>query len=110
MPTINVFSSNSSQLKQVEDIIPELKKKVAEELSNSDIQLGTDEVSIRLIQTQGSGMLASLELEITAHAFEERVQRQDEICLHIREFLKQRVEANEVRVWLLLPELGHSWE
>lgn len=79
-------------------------------LSCSDIQLGTDEVSIRLIKTAGSGMVAEIEIEITAHAFKERISKQDEICLRTREFLKQGIVANEIRVWLLLPELGHSWE
>lgn len=55
-------------------------------------------------------MIAELEAEITAHAFGERVDKQDEICLHIRSFLMKKIMAADVRVWLLLPQLGHSWE
>lgn len=56
-------------------------------------------------------MIAPVEIEITAHAFPERIDKQDEICLRIRDFLKQGLRAQEdIRVWLLLPQLGHSWE
>ena len=51
-----------------------------------------------------------IELEITAHAFEERIDKQDEICLNVRRFVKAKLDIKEVRVWLLLPQLGHSWE
>lgn len=110
MPTINVFSTADSVLKEFDEITEDLKTFLANELSGSAIKLGNDEISVRLIKTTGSGMLAEAELEITAHAFKERVDRQDDICLKVRQFLKQRISADELRVWLLLPELGHSWE
>lgn len=110
MPTVNVFANDDSILDTFDTISAELKTFVAGELSGPDIQLDSDEVSIRLIKTAGSGMLAPVELEITAHAFPERVQRQDEICLKVRAYLKQRIDVHEIRVWLSLPELGHSWE
>ena len=110
MPTVNVFSNDNEKLQEFEKVIDELKVLVAEQLSNDHIHLDTNEVSVRLIKTIGLGMLASIELEITAHAFKERIQKQDEICLNVRQFLKQRIEVDEIRVWLLLPELGHSWE
>ncbi len=55
-------------------------------------------------------MIADIELEIFAHAFKERVEKQDEICMTIRNHILKNVhELKDVRVWLVLSELGHSW-
>ncbi len=110
VPTINIFYADIKLKEQLNEICDELKVFVAKKLSGSDIILNTNEVSVRLIGVSGSGMLADVELEITAHAFEERIKRQDEICLETRKFLKDRLDVEEVRVWLLLPQLGHSWD
>jgi ribosomal protein L31E len=110
VPTINVFYADDQRRKQLNEAIQPLKEFVAKELTCGDIQLQPHEVSARLLKTEGDGMLAELELEVTAHAFDDRVKRQDEICLNIREFLKSKIDAQEIRVWLILAELGHSWE
>lgn len=34
--------------------------------------------------------------------------QQDEICLRIRNFIKAKLDDQDVRVWLP-PQLGHSW-
>ena len=110
MPTINVFYTDNQHRKQLSEAMQPLKEFVAKELTCGDIQLQPHEVSIRLLKTEGNGMLAGIELEVTAHAFADRVKRQDEICLNIREFLKSKTDAQEIRVWLILAELGHNWE
>lgn len=110
MPTVNVYYSTEDQSAALGELTAELKAFAAEVLTCNDIQLNTDEITVRLIQVIGSGMLADIELEITAHAFNERIEKQDKICLNIRKFLKQKLDVKEVRVWLLLPQLGHSWE
>ncbi len=110
MPTVNIFCQSKNQPTQLNSLVDELKSHIAKELSCGDITLGPDEVSVRLIAATGKGMIAPIELEITAHAFKERIEKQDEICLRIREFIKSKLGDEDVRVWLLLPQLGHSWE
>jgi hypothetical protein len=110
VPTVNVFYRQEIHAARVNDFSAALKSRIARELSCGDINLSSDEVSIRLIRVFGSGMIAELEVEITAHAFRERVAQQDEICLRIRGFLQDGLSLRDIRVWLLLPELGHSWE
>ena len=110
MPTINAFYKNEEQQSKLASLIPQLKECVAQELTCGDINLTTKEVSVRLVYVQGDGMLGSVEIEITAHAFEERVKRQDEICLTIANYVKkQEPSLGEVKVWLILSQLGHSW-
>ena len=110
MPMINVFYADELYPQQLGSITAALKDFAAKSLTCHDIALRPDEISVRLLQATGDGMLAEIEVEVTAHAFRERIERQDEICLEIREFLKSKLTAPDVRVWLLLPELGHSWE
>ena len=110
MPTINAFYSNSNHNTQLSAITNDFKIFAAKELSCDEITLRPDEISVRIIKADGAGMLAELELEITAHAYPERVKRQDEICLNIRKYLIDKLDTADIRVWLLLPQLGHSWE
>lgn len=54
-------------------------------------------------------MLASVEVDIAAAGFPERVERQDEICLNTRQFVLDNVDGlHDAKVWLALSELGHS--
>lgn len=109
MPTVNIYQANKDYEYALEQLTPSLKELVAKELSGKDIQLDIDEISVRLIQVNGKGMLAKVELEIHAAAFEDRIKQQDETCLKIQHFLKDALQI-EVKVWLVLSELGHSWE
>lgn len=109
MPTVNIYYGDEDYSQKLKSITPELKILVAKELSGKSINLSIDEVSVRLIRVEGDGMLTEVELEIHAAAFEERVKRQDEICLIIQKFLQEALDTN-VNVWLILSELGHSWE
>lgn len=110
MPTVNIFHTTQEQSAQVNQLASELKTYLAKELTCGDIQLSSDEVSIRLISTVNAGMIAELEVEITAHSFSERVTKQDEVCNNVRKYLMDKIPVSDIRVWLLLPELGHSWE
>ena len=66
---------------------------------------------MRLIRVVGNGMIGSIEAEITAHAFPERVRNQDAICLAVADYIKKELSAlGEVKVWLVLCEFGHSWK
>lgn len=110
MPTLNVFYQDNQYVGKFRDATKQLKDYVAEQLTCGDIKLNSNEVSVRLLQSAGSGMLAPVELEITAAAFKERVEKQDEICLNIQKFMTEKLQIPDVKVWLILSELGHSWE
>jgi hypothetical protein len=111
MPTVNTYFRKDELLPQLEGLTPELKLHVAEELTCKEITLDSSEVSVRLIKSIGSGMLADVEMDIAAAPYQERVDRQDEICLNIRRFVLDHIDGLEdAKVWLALSELGHSWE
>jgi len=110
MPTVNIFHTSDQQATQCKQISTELKSYLAKELSCGDINLTPEEVSIRLINTVDAGMIADFEVEVTVHAFDERVKKQDELANSIREYLlNKNMSAKDIRVWVLLPQLGHSW-
>lgn len=110
MPTINIFYTDNNHGPQLDGATLGLKEHVAEQLTCSDIKLGPDEVTVRLLKARGNGMIASVELDITAAPYPERVERQDEICLNVQKYLKSKLQLHDVKVWLILAELGHSWE
>lgn len=109
MPTVNVYLKKT--IKELGKFIPELKKYIAEQLTCEDIKLSPEEISIRFIKVNGGEMIGNVELEVTAHAFAERVEREDEICLNIMRRIEEKVPSiGSVKVWLKLGELGHSWK
>ncbi len=56
-------------------------------------------------------MISPIEIEITAAAYKERVEKQDQICLNIAKYLQDKDPSfGEIKVWLILTELGHSWK
>lgn len=110
MPTVNIFYSDDKLVQRIEEITRQFKEYIADQLTCKDIKLKPDEISIRFLRSEGVGMLAPIELEITASAYEERVAKQDEICLNIQKFLISKLALYEVNVWLILAELGHSAE
>lgn len=109
MPTINIYYNDQKFEEKLKGTIDELKGFTATQLTCSDIKLSPDEISVRLLRNYGNGMLATIELEIKAAAFKERVQKQDEICLSVQKFIKFELQTDS-KVWLILSELGHSWE
>ncbi len=109
MPTVNIYRNTEDFDSKLRLITPSLKDAIAKELSGASIELNVDEVSIRLIDVLGHGMLAKVEVEISAAAFEERIKKQDEICLRTRQYLIDELNT-DVKVWLILSELGHSWD
>ena len=96
-----------------------LREFIAEELSCGEIALGPHEVSVRLLDVRGKGMIAPIEIEVKAFAFEERKKRADEFCLALQKLIAasvnqsarahRKVTIADVQVWLVLTELGHSW-
>jgi len=110
MPTVNVYHKNKGNSDALMPFIPKLKKHIADKLSCSDKALTSDEISIRFISVEGDAMIGNVELEITAHAFKERIEKQDEICREVREYIMKEIPLlGDIKVWLKLCELGHSW-
>lgn len=110
MPVLNLFINDEKYVEQLEKTTPALKQFVADQLTCKDISLGPGEVTVRLLRSAGSGMLAKVELDIYAAPYQERIDKQDEICLNVRQFVLDHVEGLEdAKAWLILSELGHSW-
>ena len=109
MPTINIFYSNPDYEAKLDTFARNARDYFAKELSCRDKSLHASEISIRLLPVKGS-MIADVEIEMTAHAFKERVERQVEICLEIRNHIRKSLDLESVMVWLILPQLGHSWD
>ena len=111
MPTVNIFFEENSDIRKLNAITPQFRKYLADKLSGSSKKLTPSEISIRFIKTNGGKMIAGIELEITAHAFPERVEKQDKICLEIASYIREKIPTvKELQVWLKLCELGHSWQ
>jgi hypothetical protein len=111
MPNVNIYHENREQYEKLSSLAAELKVFIAKELTCGDIALTPEEVSIRFIETIGDFMIGGVELDIHAHAFKERVEKQDEICLSIMDYIQKREPRLDiVKVWLILSELGHSWK
>jgi hypothetical protein len=111
VPTTNIYTSDKGFHDSLISLAPELRKLLARELTCGERALAPTEISIRVLSAAGQAMIAPIEVEITAHAYGDRAARADKICLLVREFLKQQIPSVEdVRVWLILAELGHSWE
>ena len=110
MPTINIYFLEETKIEKLKSLTSNLKTFVAEKLTCRDIKLTPEEISVRFIHVSGGKMIGDVELEITAHAFPERVEKQDKICLDVMNYIKEKAPSiGDVKVWLKLCELGHSW-
>lgn len=111
MPTVNIFYKDSEKEPALEVLAGKLKNFVAQELTCGEFKLTPNEISIRCIKITGGEMIGTIEIEILAHSFAERVKRQDEICLKIMNYIQRESPSlGEVKIWLYLSELGHSWK
>lgn len=112
MPTANIYSSDTTFQESLMALAASLQQLLASELTCPGRTLLPNEISVRIVPVStDSVMIAPVEIEITAHAYGERVSRADKICLVVRQFVKDHIPlAKDVRVWLILAELGHSWE
>ena len=110
MPTVNLYFLEQTKTKDLQNFTPKLKTFLAKKLTCGDIKLTSEEISIRFIHVNGGEMISDVELEITAHAFPERVKKQDKICIDVMNYIKEKFPSvGDVKVWLKLSELGHSW-
>ena len=111
MPTVNLYYRRQEHEPQIADAIDPLKIYLAERLTCGEIALSPEEVSIRGIRVAlGNGMIADVEMDITAASFKDRVEEQDQICLDTQAVAKEHIpDADDIKVWLNLHELGHSF-
>lgn len=112
MPTVNFYYHSKDNETEIAASVKPLKTYIAKKLTCGEINLSPDEVSIRILYVELSdGMMADVELDITAANFSERVDSQDRICLDVQAYIKQQIPSvSKVNVWLNLHELGHSFE
>lgn len=89
MPTVNLFYQDDMHRDTLAERADDIKTYIAAALSCGDITLDIAEVSMRFLHVEGNTMIGRLEVEVTAHAFGERIDKQDEICLNIRGYLNE---------------------
>ena len=101
MPSVNIYT-NQNRVKSLEKILPELRDYTAQTLSGR-------EISLRVIVPEVAMQKADTEMEIKAYQFQERIDKQDDICLSIQNYVQNKCPgAGSVYVWLVLSQLGHS--
>jgi hypothetical protein len=107
VPTITIYVRDDSWVQRIERLLTSLAAEAAAQLSTPEMDIDADHISIRVMVTRASRMMSAVEVEISAHAFPSRVQRQDHICGALRVWLAER--EIPARVWLQLSELGYGY-
>ncbi len=111
MPLVTIYTSSKENVNALKSILPQLRKCIAEELTCGDRTIQPEEVSIKVLVPSAELSIADIEVIIMAYSYPQRVKKQDEICLKVKEFISsQNPSFNSVFVWLQLSELGHSVE
>ena len=111
MPTTNIYYNDKENETLLVNFAPLLRPFLARALSCGERTLEPEEISVRLLFSPAPTMIAPIELEITAHAYKERSQNADQICLLIQSFVNDNLPSvADVQVWLKLVDLGHSWQ
>ena len=110
MPTANFYVRNTHVRRFGDEAQRQFREFAAKRLTCGDIALRPEEISIRLIRVDESSlMMGELELDMHAHEFAERVERQDQLCQELAAFLQDELQlSDDVKVWLVLSQLGHS--
>ena len=108
MPTITIYTTEVRWAEKIEPLLPELAERTAALLSTPEMALDGTHISIRVVVAHCGLMMSPVELEVTAHAFGQRLERQDEICGDLRQWLLRAEIPN--RVWLRLSALGYGYQ
>ena len=108
MPAINIYSHD-----RIFDtaFVDWLKRLTIKLLSCDNLTLQVGHISVRPISvSETTYMIAPIECDIFAASFDDRIKRQDEICNGIRLYFLENISwIEDVRVWLSLSELWHSF-
>lgn len=111
MPPVNLYYRNPEHASSLVSCVEPLREHVASQLSSTERMLNSNEVSVRMINALGSGMLADVEIDILAASNPTRVEQQDVICSNVRDFVMSQIPGlKDARVWLVLSELGYSFD
>lgn len=89
MPIVNTYFSSDKQKDMVLGHIQDLKELIAKQLTRNDIQLKIKEITVRLLWAPSEGIKADIELEIFAHAFDEREEKQDNIYIYTKSYYEE---------------------
>jgi len=109
MPLVTIYTSSGEEVNALKDILPKLREFIAKKLTCGERILKSKEISINVLVPSARLSIADVEVKIMAYSYPERVEKQDEICLAVKNFiLSQRPSLGSVFVWLQLSELGHS--
>ncbi len=109
MPPVDIYTSAERALSLEVLIKDDFRGFVAKALSCTERTLGPRDISVRVNVPVMASKVADTELEITAHAYKERVVRQDAICASIVDYITRECPgAGRVLVLLELCEIGHS--
>lgn len=109
MPTVNVYVQTEHLGRVIHERTAEFAAEIARCLSTPVAALDETHISMRIFKPAWSTMIAPIEVEIAAHAYVERVDRQDEICGQLRAWLEGSLGL-ECRVWLALSQLGYGYK
>jgi hypothetical protein len=107
MPLVTIYLSKEN-VDSIKNMLPSLREFIARELACGDRAIDPGEVSINVVLPLVRFPIAEIEVIISAYSYKPRVERQDEICLNIKNFISSKTEFSSVFVWLGLSELGHS--
>ena len=109
MPLVTIYTSSNKEINELKDILPKLREFIARKLTCGERTLKPKEVSINVIVPSARLPIADVEIKIVAYSYPERVEKQDEICLAVKNFIiSHKPSLGSVFVWLQLSELGHS--
>lgn len=107
MPIMNIYGSRE-ELAKIEKHVGDLRRHAATELTTTEIALDEHHISVRLLCISGQ-MIGDLEVEIHAHAFAGRVCNRDKIASKMRAHIEDVLPSSEIRIWLLLSEIGYAY-
>ena len=86
MPSVNIYT-NEKNVDKLEKSIIYIKEFIAKKLSCDNRKVEANEISIRIIVPSVSSTISETEIVMIAHSYPERIQKQDEICLSIKNFI-----------------------
>jgi len=107
MPLTTIYTSKENVTK-IKNILPKIREIIADELSCKERIIKPQEISIKILVPLEHLSMKEIEIIINAHSYPDRIKKQDEICLRIKEFISLNIKNDSVFVWLQLGELGHS--
>lgn len=109
MPLVTIYISKEEHKEFLSKILDEFNEFTAKALSCQNRELNLNEMSIRVCKSEICKPISNIEVVVMVYSYQERIDRQDEICRELKEFLLEKCNNKfSVSVWLQLSELGYS--